>query len=226
MSSSSPLLTLSAVERHFGAAIRVLDEINLRVLPGDSIAITGASGSGKSTLLNILGLLDRPSSGSMVLKGMAVAALNLRMLTTLRSKSLGFVFQDSLVDPSRTALENVELGLRLAGMERKDRQGAAFEALKEAGVNGKADTPSNLLSGGERQRVAIARAIAHAPSVLLCDEPTGNLDPRNAILIRDLIMRQATSERAVVIATHDMEVAAACARWVKLDRGRLIEVTE
>jgi len=157
--------------------------------------------------------------------GRVVAELDRSAVTRLRAERFGFVFQDSLVDPRRTALENVTLALGFAGVARVDRSGLASQALAATGVADRAHVQAGDLSGGERQRVAVARAIAHRPPVLLCDEPTGNLDQENTERVFALLQRYAEADGSVVVVTHDLEIAARCDRSLRVLDGTLHEVT-
>lgn len=198
-----------------------LNGVSLAVRRGDVIAITGPSGSGKSTLLNLLGFLDRPDKGTISHCGDVRTASSERELTRSRGRRMGFVFQDSLLDPARTALENVTMGLRFAGVPRRERRHLAEASLDMVGLADRAHSYAATLSGGERQRVALARATAHRPDVVLCDEPSGNLDAGNTQLVIDQLVAHAASGAAVVIVTHEPEVASQCERWADLRKGRL-----
>lgn len=216
---------LRGVRKAFdGGRLRVLDGIDFTVPARGTLALVGASGSGKTTLLNVLGLLDDPDDGDVLVDGRVVADLDRRAVTRLRAERFGFVFQDSLVDPRRTALENVTLALGFAGVARVDRNESASRALDATGVADRAHVQAGDLSGGERQRVAVARAIAHRPPVLLCDEPTGNLDQENTERVFALLQRYAEADGSVVVVTHDLEIAARCDRSLRVLDGTLHEV--
>jgi putative ABC transport system ATP-binding protein len=195
---------------------------DLVVTAGEHVSIVGPSGSGKSTLLNILGLLDRPTTGSYLLDGVDTAALTERERTVLRGRSIGFVFQAYHLLPHRTAFENVALGLLYRGDTVHGRAMAAAEALDRVGLARRRYALPTQLSGGERQRVAIARALVGEPRLLLCDEPTGNLDSANAAAVLDLIGGLHAEGMTVVIITHDPDVAARATSTVTIRDGVLV----
>jgi len=212
---------LRAVTRTFdGGKVRPLEDVDLSIEGPGSLALIGASGSGKTTLLNIVGLLDEPDAGTVLVGGAVVSTLDDRAVTRLRARHFGFVFQDALIDPRRTARENVTLGLAFAGIGPHERGLLADEALGQTDMSHRANTYAGDLSGGERQRVAVARAIAHRPPVLLCDEPTGNLDPANTERVFALLSAYATTA-AVVVVTHDLDLAQRCARALRVTGGGL-----
>jgi putative ABC transport system ATP-binding protein len=222
---TTPAVELRGIRKAFdGGRLRVLDGIDFTVPARGTLALVGASGSGKTTLLNVLGLLDDPDEGDVLVDGRVVADLDRSAVTRLRAERFGFVFQDSLVDPRRTALENVTLALGFAGIARADRTASASDALHATGVADRAHVQAGDLSGGERQRVAVARAIAHRPPVLLCDEPTGNLDHDNTERVFALLRRYAEADGSVVVVTHDLELAARCDRSLRVLDGALHEV--
>lgn len=220
-SSAEEIVSAKRICRSFGPGIDILTDVDLLVKPGETIALTGRSGSGKSTLLNILGLLDRPTSGSLVFAGTDLAGEVQKALARIRRENIGFVFQDSLVDPSRRAHENVELALRARDMSRRERRDSADAALESVGLGHRLSAMANTLSGGERQRVAIARAIVHRPLLLLADEPTGNLDDDAAEQVIALLLGYARSGRSVIVVTHDMGLASRTDRSARLSRGSL-----
>jgi len=202
--------------------VAALRDIQLRVARGETAAIVGPSGSGKSTLLNLIGGLDRPSAGEIVVEGQALAGLSDDELTRLRRDKIGFIFQFFNLLPTLSSLENTALPLHLRGWPKKKAHQRARELLALVGLEARLDHLPDELSGGERQRVAIARALAVYPPILLADEPTGNLDTRSGqeilALIHDLHRRLGTT---VLIVTHDPQVAASCARTVTLRDGRI-----
>jgi putative ABC transport system ATP-binding protein len=205
-------------------AVPVLKGIDLEVDEGDMLAITGASGSGKSTLMNILGMLDRPSSGEYHFAGHDVFAEEDDGLSAIRNARIGFVFQSYHLLSRHTALDNVALPLLYRGLERRERRRRAGEALDKVGLAERSRHRPNELSGGQQQRVAIARALVGAPSLVLADEPTGALDTRVGGEIMDLFL--SLNERdgiTVIIITHDPDVAAACRRQVTIADGRLVQ---
>ena len=219
------LLTLTGVGRTYPSSppVHALRDATFSVLAGEVLGIIGRSGSGKSTLLNVLGLLDVPTSGDYRVDGQRIGALSDREQTALRAEFFGFVFQQSFLLPSLSAQENVEVGLRprrLAPAERRER---AIEALEQVGLLHRRRFLPGKMSGGECQRVAMARALAQRPRVLLCDEPTGNLDERTSSeVLRTLINNQAP-DVAVVIVTHDMGIARTLPRLLSVRDGAVSE---
>lgn len=215
-----PILAALGVTRTFDdGRVRPLVDVTVKVRPGELLGLVGSSGSGKTTLLNLFGLLDRPEAGTIVVAGQRASALGERARAQVRASRLGFVFQDSLIDPRRTAQENVQLALLFAGVPREQRAQRAADALDAADIAHRANTLAGELSGGERQRVALARAIAHRPPVLLCDEPTGNLDDVNTGQVFDLLAGYARAGAAVVLATHDLDLARRCTRVLSVAHG-------
>lgn len=219
------VIRLRDVSRVFPAEppVYALSHVSLRVRAGDYLAVVGPSGSGKSTLLNTLGLLDRPTSGSYELDGIETTGLRDGMRTRLRGHRIGFVFQAFHLLAGRTVLENVMLALLYGGGPRANRRRMAEAALAKVGMTHRADFPPERLSGGERQRVAIARAIVRDPSLLLCDEPTGNLDSRNTEMILDLFDELRRQGHTIVVITHEDQVSARADRRVRIIDGRLTE---
>ncbi len=199
--------------------IYALRDVDLDIEKGEFLSIMGPSGSGKSTLMNILGCLDRPTSGSYVLDDMRVDEMTEDELARVRNRNIGFVFQTFNLLPRQSALENVELPLLYAGL--KETRELAKEALEEVGLGHRLDHRPNELSGGERQRVAIARAIVLNPSIILADEPTGNLDSRTGKEIMDLFSELNRKGATVLIVTHDEEVAAYSKRVVHIRDGEV-----
>ncbi|WP_233578446.1 MULTISPECIES: ABC transporter ATP-binding protein [unclassified Micromonospora] len=197
---------------------------NLAVRSGDWLAITGRSGSGKSTLLQILGLLDRPTSGAYLLDGADVAGLSDRERTRLRASRIGFVFQAFHLMPHRSALDNVTVALMYNRCPRRLRAARAAEALDRVGLGGRVGAMPNTLSGGERQRVAVARALSIRPDLLLADEPTGNLDSATAEEVLTLFARLHAEGQTVLMVTHDPQIAARAARRVQVVDGTVREV--
>lgn len=204
--------------------LTVLDQLNLQVHAGERVAIVGSSGSGKTTLLNLLGGLDRPSEGSVVIAGEPLSDLNEAALGKFRNRYIGFVYQFHHLLAEFTALENAALPLIIRGQAKKVAEQRALQLLDRVGMKARADHKPGELSGGERQRVAIARALVTDPSLVLMDEPTGNLDQTTASTILDLMDELAKeSACAFVIVTHDVSLAAHQDRVMKLDGGRLVE---
>jgi len=219
-----PIVSLRGISRQYGAEapFMALKDIALDVHPGESVAVVGASGSGKTTLLNIVGCLDRPSAGSYRLHGTDVARLSDRQRAGLRSRHFGFVFQSFHLLSYRTVRENVMLSEVYARRPRPGRADRARAALAAVGLDGRDDYLPTRLSGGERQRVAIARALLNEPELLLCDEPTGNLDSATTTGILELLGRVRGERRTIVIITHDAGVAQWADRQVRLADGRIV----
>ena len=221
--ASVPVIELEGVGRVFPGTppVHALRNVDLLVRAGDHLAIVGPSGSGKSTLLNVLGLLDRPTSGSYRLDGRDVSALSDAERAGLRAERLGFVFQSFHLLDHRTALENVMFGGMYQGIRRQERRTRALDALDRVGMLHRATFRPDRLSGGERQRVAVARALAVRPSVLLCDEPTGNLDSVTTESVLSLIDELVADGLTVCVITHDLHVADRAERRVQIVDGRL-----
>jgi putative ABC transport system ATP-binding protein len=219
------MISLARVSKLYSGKRQVvaLDAVDLEIARGEMVSIVGPSGSGKSTLLNLIGGLDRPSSGEIRIDGSSVANLSDDDLTRLRRDKIGFIFQFFNLLPSLTCVENVALPLHLKGMPRADIQKRARELLNLVQLGHRLDHQPDELSGGERQRVAIARALAFYPPVILADEPTGNLDSRTGAeilkLIHDLHDRLNAT---VLIVTHDATVAESCPRTVTLKDSRIV----
>jgi putative ABC transport system ATP-binding protein len=199
--------------------IKAIDHVSLAIDPGEFVAILGPSGSGKSTLMNVLGLLDRPDTGEYLLNGRPVQNLGSDELAALRNRSIGFVFQSYHLLPRTTAIENVQLPLLYA--DRADFKARSEAALAAVGLSDRRNHLAEELSGGQQQRVAIARAIVNEPSVLLADEPTGNLDSTSAREIVDLFRQQHAKGTTVVLITHDRDVAAAAERVIQIRDGAI-----
>jgi lipoprotein-releasing system ATP-binding protein len=222
---SEPLLVVERVVREYGTHVRTraLAGVDLVLQSGEFAALVGPSGSGKSTLLNIIGLLDRPTSGRVVLAGTDTAGLDERALTTLRARTLGFVFQFHHLLPAFTALENVMLPAWAdEGLPTRDMRERAGELLAAVGLSDRVTYRTNDLSGGQQQRVAIARALSRNPRLVLADEPTGNLD-RNSSDEVFALMRQFNrrSGTAFLVVTHDSRIAERCDRLIELVDGRV-----
>ena len=202
--------------------VEVLKGIDLAVEPGELVAVVGPSGSGKSTLLHLLGALDKPDGGEVVIDGRSLAGLSGARLAAFRNRTIGFVFQFHQLLPDFTALENVMLPGRIAGREPRQVLERARELLLEVGLSERLDHFPNQLSGGERQRVALCRALALEPPLLLADEPTGNLDPESGETVFDLLLSLQSRHRTTgVLVTHNPEIARRCTRTLRLDGGVL-----
>jgi len=217
------LRDVSKVYGHGDALVRALDHLSLTVLRGDYLAVMGASGSGKSTAMNILGCLDRPSTGSYQLNGTPVESLDDDQLADLRNRELGFVFQQFHLLPHLSALDNVILPMVYAGVPHEQRQLRARAALERVGLGQRLTNKPNQLSGGQQQRVAIARAIINQPALLLADEPTGALDSRTTAEVLDILDDLHRGGMTVVIVTHEDDVAARAEKIVHFRDGRLLD---
>jgi putative ABC transport system ATP-binding protein len=202
--------------------LRVLKNINLKIEKGEFMAIMGPSGSGKSTLLNMLGALDRPTSGKVLINGIDIGTLNDNQLAELRNKEIGFIFQQFNLIQRMDALHNVELPLSISGTPIKKREQRAKELLESIGLGKRFDHKPNQLSGGEQQRVAIARALANNPPLFLCDELTGNLDSKTGQEIMTLLRRlNQEQDKTFVLITHDPNVAQATDRLLQIRDGEI-----
>jgi putative ABC transport system ATP-binding protein len=224
----SPIARLTAVAKVYPAAgedVRALTDVSLAIGRGEVVALLGRSGSGKTTLLNLIGTLDRPTSGSIEIDGARVESLPEESLLKLRRETLGFVFQFFHLFPYLSALENAALPLWLGGKQGPEVNVRARELLAQVGLADKADRPAGRLSGGEMQRVAIARALANDPKLVLADEPTGNLDQANAeSVLSHLASLARDSGVALVLATHSEAAASIADRRVHLVDGRIAEI--
>jgi putative ABC transport system ATP-binding protein len=201
--------------------VNALCDISFRCKKGEVISIMGPSGSGKSTLMNILGCLDRPTNGSYFLDGEDISSLDDNQLAEIRNKKLGFVFQSYNLLPKMTALENVELPMIYAG--RGHRRQSAQEALESVGIGQRAKHRPSEMSGGEQQRVAIARALVNNPSIILADEPTGNLDTQSSHNIMDVLLAQRKRGITIIIVTHEEDIATYTERTIHILDGKILE---
>lgn len=204
--------------------VHAVRPVSLTVTAGEMVAVVGRSGSGKSTLLNVLGLLDRLTAGRYLVRGIDTATLGETAITALRSRQFAFVFQACHLLPDRTATENAELGLLYRKVPRRRRRAEAMQALHAVGLGHRMHAMPGTLSGGERQRVAIARAVVQRPRVLLCDEPTGNLDSKNSSLIMDLLTGLNADGLTVIVVTHDRDIASAMPRQLHIEDGIVTQV--
>jgi putative ABC transport system ATP-binding protein len=199
--------------------IDALKSVTISVNKGEYVAFMGPSGSGKSTLMNIIGCLDTPTTGKYVLNGQDVSQMTENELATVRNKEIGFVFQTFNLLPRQTSLENVALPLIYAGYSKSDRTELAMAALKGVGLENRAGHKPNELSGGQRQRVAVARALVNSPSILLADEPTGNLDSKTSYEIMDLFDQLHSKGNTIVMVTHEDDIAQYAHRIVRMRDG-------
>jgi putative ABC transport system ATP-binding protein len=220
-----PLIVLEDVSRVYATGdveVRALDKVSLSVQEGEFLAVMGPSGSGKSTLMNILGCLDRPTTGRYVLAGRDVSHLSRPELAEVRNQVLGFVFQNFNLLSRTTALENVELPLLYQGVATRERHKRAAEALARVGLGDRMDHHPNQLSGGQQQRVAIARAIVTRPRVILADEPTGNLDSKTSVEVMAILQELETQGITVALVTHAPDVAEFASRLVVVKDGNIL----
>jgi putative ABC transport system ATP-binding protein len=216
------VIELKQITRHFkigGTDVFALRGIDLVINRGEYVAFMGPSGSGKSTLMNILGCLDTPTGGSYVLNGKVVSDLDDNELAEIRNKEIGFVFQTFNLLARNTSLDNVALPLVYAGFSKKDRKEKATQALTNVGLADRMDHKPNELSGGQRQRVAIARALVNNPSIILADEPTGNLDTKTSHEIMELIELIHEKGNTVIVVTHEEDIAKRAKRIIRLRDG-------
>jgi len=221
----TPIIDIKGITRDFqlgSETVNVLKGINLLINKGEYVALMGPSGSGKSTLMNILGCLDTPTSGSYILNGKQVSEMHDDELAEIRNKEIGFVFQTFNLMPRTTALDNVALPMVYAGFSKDERNKRATEVLTQVGLADRMDHKPNQLSGGQRQRVAVGRALVNKPSIILADEPTGNLDSKTSVEIMKLFGEIHANGNTVILVTHEEDIAAHAHRIIRLRDG-LIE---
>lgn len=225
-SESKPIISLHQVTKVYGKgdnAVEALRGIDLDIRSGEAIAIIGRSGSGKSTLAHVMATLDRPTSGKVLINGSEVGRRSRRASNRLRNQEIGFVFQQFFMNARDSVLDNVMLPMMIAGIHPKLRRKRALDALETVGLLGKAYARASDLSGGQKQRVCIARAIVNKPSIILADEPTGNLDTATSRVVEDMLFR-LNQERGItlVIVTHDPDLAQRCGRQVRIVDGQVV----
>lgn len=220
----SSVIKIRGIKRDFplgNEIVKVLKGIDLDIEKGEYVALMGPSGSGKSTLMNILGCLDTPTSGTYALNGEDVSDMTDDQLADIRNKEIGFVFQTFNLLPRTTALENVALPMVYAGASKKQREERASEVLTNVGLDDRMDHKPNQLSGGQRQRVAVGRALVNKPSIILADEPTGNLDSKTSVEIMNLFDQIHKSGNTVILVTHEEDIAAHAHRVIRLRDGMI-----
>lgn len=225
-SESKPIISLHQVTKVYGKgdnAVEALRGIDLDIRSGEAIAIIGRSGSGKSTLAHVMATLDRPTSGKVLINGSEVGRRSRRASNRLRNQEIGFVFQQFFMNARDSVLDNVMLPMVIAGIRPKLRRKRALDALETVGLLDKAYARASDLSGGQKQRVCIARAIVNKPSIILADEPTGNLDTATSRVVEDMLFR-LNQERGItlVIVTHDPDLAQHCGRQVRIADGQVV----
>ena len=216
------IIDIKDIKRNFvlgSEVVYVLKGIDLKINKGEYVALMGPSGSGKSTLMNLLGCLDTPTSGSYILNGKDVSQMHDDELAGIRNKEIGFVFQTFNLLPRTTALDNVALPMIYAGYKKPERNSRATEVLTQVGLADRMDHKPNQLSGGQRQRVAVARALVNRPSIILADEPTGNLDSKTSVEIMKLFGDIHSNGNTVILVTHEEDIAAYAHRVIRLRDG-------
>ena len=222
------MIRLEQVSRSYekdGNRVEALRQVQLHLAPGEMAAVVGPSGSGKTTLLNILGCLDRPTAGRYLLDGQPVERMTARQQALVRNRKIGLIFQQFHLLPGLSAEENAALPLTFRGIPLRQRREAARQALEQVGLGARWDHRPGELSGGQQQRVAIARVLCADPSVVLADEPTGNLDPESAAAVMDILCGLHRAGKTVVIITHDAAVARIAPRLFRMESGCLTELT-
>ncbi|QBN18127.1 ABC transporter ATP-binding protein [Flavobacterium nackdongense] len=221
---SNPLIKISQIKRDFALGneiVYVLKGIDLEINKGEYVALMGPSGSGKSTLMNLLGCLDTPTSGTYILNGKDVSQMQDDELADIRNKEIGFIFQTFNLLPRTTALDNVALPMIYAGHSKSERNTRATEVLKQVNLADRMDHQPNQLSGGQRQRVAIARALVNKPSIILADEPTGNLDSKTSEEIMALLEEIHKNGNTIIVVTHEEDIAAHAKRIIRMRDGMI-----
>jgi putative ABC transport system ATP-binding protein len=220
--ASAPSARLAGVVKEYPGGVLALRDVSVAVSGGERVAVVGPSGSGKTTLLTILGTLERATGGTVEVAGLDVGGAGDRALAGLRAHRIGFVFQSFHLQDSLSAVDNVATGMLYGGMRLRVRRAAAREALERVGLGHRLDHRPGALSGGERQRVAIARALAKRPTLILADEPTGNLDSRSGAAVLALLHELATEGSTLMLITHDETVAASFPRRLRMRDGEIV----
>ncbi len=223
--SQKPLITIHDIGRKYvigSETIHALKSVSLDIQKGEFVALMGPSGSGKSTLMNILGCLDTPTKGDYILNGIHVSQMSENELAEVRNKEIGFVFQTFNLLPRSSSLDNVALPLVYSGVSKRERDARAQKALENVGLGNRVDHKPNELSGGQRQRVAVARALINNPSIILADEPTGNLDTKTSVEIMGLLEEIHEKGNTIILVTHEEDIAQHAHRIVRMRDG-LIE---
>ena len=224
MTETPVILTRNLNKIYQGAlSFHALHDVNLSIQSGDMIAIMGASGSGKSTLMNIIGCLDRLTSGDYWLRGKSISEYNDNELALIRNQEIGFVFQNFNLLPRYSARKNVELPMLYSPVSRAEREQRAISALERVGLGNKLQNRPNEMSGGQKQRVAIARALVNQPAIIMADEPTGALDSKTGIEIMELFQQLNREGLTLIIVTHEAEIASWCQRMIRMQDGRIVE---
>ncbi|HSA83546.1 MAG TPA: ABC transporter ATP-binding protein [Patescibacteria group bacterium] len=226
MENTIPLIQLENITKRYplgnGEFYQALNDISLTINQGDFVAIMGPSGSGKSTLMHIMGALDTPTSGKYLFKGKNISSYNEDQLAEIRNKEIGFIFQSFNLLPRTTVFKNVERPMLYGGIDAKERERRAMEALTLVGISDKAQNLSNHVSGGQIQRVAIARALVMDPSIILADEPTGNLDTKTSHEIMTFIKELNEKGRTIILITHEDDIAKFAKRVIRLVDGKIV----
>jgi putative ABC transport system ATP-binding protein len=217
---TKPLINIKNIKRDF-VLVCVLKGIDLEIKKGEYVALMGPSGSGKSTLMNLLGCLDTPTSGNYILNGKDVSQMSDNELAEIRNKEIGFIFQTFNLLPRTSALDNVALPMIYAGYSKSERRARATKVLQEVNLGDRMNFQPNQLSGGQRQRVAIARALVNKPSIILADEPTGNLDSKTSEEIMKLLKEIHDKGNTIIVVTHEEEIAAHAKRIIRLRDGMI-----
>jgi putative ABC transport system ATP-binding protein len=226
MPVARPVIQIDKLSKYYYMGrnvVQALRGVSLEVGSGDFVAVMGPSGSGKSTLMNLLGCLDRPTSGTYLLDGVPVSQMSKNELADIRNQKIGFIFQGFNLLARMSALENVMLPMVYAGIPADERRARAMQALAMVGLGGRADHRPAEMSGGQQQRVAVARALVTRPAMILADEPTGNLDSRTGLEVMMILQRLNARGITIVLVTHDPSIADYCKRQVKFRDGRIVE---